>query len=184
MFIIRKIYSFLIDTIQTLLLAASVFLVIYIFLFRPFQVSGLSMFPTFHNGEYVLTNLIILRFEDVKRGDVVVFIAPPDHEKDFIKRVIGLPGDTIYLKNGDVYLNNQRLDESRYLKDNVKTYGEGFLKDGQTITVPSDEYFVLGDNRAYSSDSRDWGFVKKSELIGESFFVYWPPSRIRLITNP
>lgn len=142
------------------------------------------MFPTFHNGEYVLTDLIALKLGDVKRGDVVVFIAPPDHEKDFIKRIIGLPGDTISLNNGYVYLNNQKLAEGKYLNSSVKTYGEGFLKDGQTITVPQDEYFVLGDNRSYSSDSRDWGFVQKNELIGESFFVYWPPSRIRFVANP
>ncbi|MCL4353221.1 signal peptidase I, partial [Patescibacteria group bacterium] len=105
MAIIRKIYAFLIDTVQTFLLAASVFLVIYIFLFRPFEVDGLSMFPTFHNGDYVLTNLITLKLGNIKRGDVVVFVAPPDHQKDFIKRIIGLPGDTIMLKNGNVYLN-------------------------------------------------------------------------------
>ncbi|MCL5010168.1 MAG: signal peptidase I [Patescibacteria group bacterium] len=184
MAIIRKIYAFLIDTVQTFLLAASVFLVIYIFLFRPFEVDGLSMFPTFHNGDYVLTNLITLKLGNIKRGDVVVFVAPPDHQKDFIKRIIGLPGDTIMLKNGNVYLNNHRLNESRYLGPNVKTYGETFLEDGQTITVPPNEYFVMGDNRPYSSDSRDWGFVKRSELIGESFFVYWPLNRIRLIANP
>src|SRR5258706_13364302 len=96
--ILRKIYAFMLDTMQTVLLAASIFLVIYIFLFRPFQVSGESMHPTFKNKEYILTNLITLRFNSLKRGDVIVFHAPPDPEKDFIKRAIGLPEATVYLK--------------------------------------------------------------------------------------
>jgi signal peptidase I len=150
------------------------------------------MYPNFHNGEYVITNLI--GFEDfkiyhasfgtLKLGDVVVFIAPPDPTKDYIKRVIGLPGDSIYIKGGDVYVNGKLLDESAYLNPDVKTYEGAFLSEGQTITVPPNEYFVLGDNRPESSDSRTWGFVTKDEIIGKSLFVYWPLDRIRLIKNP
>ncbi len=185
MFILKKIYSFLTDTIQTILLAASVFLVIYIFLFRPFQVSGQSMFPNFRDREYILTNLISLKFEPLKTGDVVVFKAPPPNaDKDFIKRVIGLPGDTVELKNGYVYLNNQKLDESAYLAPSVRTYGGAFLANNQKITVPPGHYFVLGDNRPESSDSREWGYVSQSELIGKSFFVYWPASEMHIIKNP
>src|SRR5436190_22646579 len=120
--ILRKIYFFFIDTMQTILLAASIFLVIYIFLFRPFQVSGESMFPTFKNREYILTNLITLRFADPQRGDVIVFKAPTDQEKDFIKRVIGRQGDSVSLKEGFVYVNGKKLDESGYLGSEVRTY--------------------------------------------------------------
>lgn len=180
----RKVYSFLIDTVQTFLIAAAVFLVIYIFLFRPFEVKGQSMFPNFKDREYVLTNLISLRFSEPKLGDVVVFKAPNDPEKDYIKRVIGVSDDTIMLKDGDVYLNGKLLDQSKFLDSSVKTYGESFLKDGQTVTVPAGEFFVLGDNRSYSSDSREWGFVKRSEIIGLSFFVYWPPNESKIIDNP
>lgn len=185
MFIVRKIYAFLTDTIQTILLAASVFLVIYIFLFRPFQVSGQSMFPTFRDQEYILTNLISLRLGPLHRGDVVVFKAPPPNTgKDFIKRVIGLPGDTVELKNGFVYVNGQKLDESVYLASSVRSYGGAFLANDQLITVPQGYYFVMGDNRPESSDSREWGYVSQSEMIGKSFFVYWPVSEIHLIKNP
>ncbi len=184
MFILQKIYSFFLDTIQTFLFAASIFLVIYMFLFRPFQVNGESMFPNFYDREYVLTNLISLRVSQLVRGDVIVFQAPPDPTKDFIKRVIGIPGDSVVLRNGDVYVNNQKLDESSYLSSEVKTYGGYFLKEGVEITVPDDSLFVLGDNRPFSSDSREWGFVPKSAVIGKSFFVYWPPSRVRVINNP
>ena len=182
--ILRKIYFFFIDTMQTILLAASIFLVIYIFLFRPFQVSGESMFPTFKNKEYILTNLIALRFENPKQGDVIVFKAPTDAEKDFIKRVIGVPGDSVYLKEGFVYVNGKKLNESAYLGSDVRTYGGSFLKEDQPITVPQDEYLVMGDNRPFSSDSREWGFLKKSAIIGKSFFVYWPLNTMRIVTNP
>ncbi len=181
MSILRKIYNILIDLVETLVIAGAIFVVIYAFLFRPFQVNGLSMFPNYHNGEYILTNLITLRLSPIKRGDVIVFQAPTDHEKDFIKRVIGLPGDHVMLKNGDVYLNSQKLDESDYLNPSVKTYGGAFLADGATITVPEGSYLVFGDNRPYSSDSREWGYVTTDKLIGKSFFVYWPLNAMRLV---
>ena len=180
----RKTYYFLLDAVQTLLVAAAVFLVIYVFLFRPFQVNGESMYPNFKDTEYVLTNLVALRFGNPKLGDVVVFKAPPEPEKDYIKRVIGVAGDTVMVKDGNVYLNGNLLDESSFLNPSVKTYGGAFLKDGDTITVPPGEYFVMGDNRMYSSDSREWGFVPQGNLIGDSFFVYWPINDVKLVTNP
>lgn len=182
--ILKKVYSFFLDTMQTILLAASIFLVIYIFLFRPFQVSGESMFPTFKNKEYILTNLIALRFGDPKRGDVIVFKAPVDREKDYIKRVIGEPGDTVFLKDGFIYINGQKLNESGYLGSDVRTYGGSFMKDGEPVTVPDGEYLVMGDNRPFSSDSREWGLLKRSDIIGESFFVYWPITTMRIVKNP
>ena len=182
--ILRKIYSFFVDTLQTLLLAAAVFLIIYVFLFRPFQVNGISMYPNFYDKEYILTNIIALHLKNSRLGDVIVFKAPLDPDKDYIKRVIGTPGDRVLIKNGDVYLNGKRLDESLYLKPSVKTYGESFLKEGEEITIPKDEYFVLGDNRSFSSDSREWGFVKRKSIIGESFIVYWPLKLMGVVKNP
>lgn len=142
------------------------------------------MFPNFHDQEYVLTNLITLKFAPVARGDVIVFKAPPDPEKDFIKRVIGLPGDTVMVKDGDVYVNGQLYNENSYLNQSVKTFGGTFLRDNDTITVPSGNYFVMGDNRPYSSDSREWGFVPVGNIIGKSFFVYWPLNEMQVVTNP
>jgi len=184
--IIRKIYSFLLDSVQTFLIAAAVFLVIYLFLFRPYEVKGDSMFPNFHDKEFVLTNLIVLRFQDPKMGDIVVFKAKTanEPERDYIKRVVGLPGDTISIKDNVVYLNQKPLDESAYLKNDVKTFPGSFLQDGEEVKVPQEEYFVMGDNRLYSSDSREWGFVKKEDIIGQSLFVYWPLNKIRLVENP
>ncbi len=195
MLILRKIYTFLIDGIETLLIAAAIFLVIYAFICRPFKVTGQSMYPNFHDGEYVLTNLIgfenlgVYRasFGTLKLGDVVVFEAPPatgNKDKDYIKRVIGIPGDRVMIKNAMVYLNGKPLDESKYLKPDVKTYEGAFSKDGLEVTVPENEYYVLGDNRGESSDSREWGFVPKSYIVGGSMFVYWPMDRVRSVQNP
>lgn len=184
MSIIRKIYTFLIDIVETLLLAAAVFLVIYVFFFRPFQVNGDSMYPNFTDREYILTNIIALNFEKPKKSEVIVFKAPQDPEKDFIKRVIATPGDKIYIKDGSVFLNGKKLNESNYLLSDVKTYGGSFLKEGQAVTVPQESFFVLGDNRSYSSDSREWGFVSKKSIIGKSFFVYWPLNKMGLVKIP
>lgn len=182
--VLRKVYFFVLDTMQTVLVAASIFLVIYIFLFRPFQVSGQSMFPTFKDKEYILTNLISLRFSDLKQGDVIVFKAPTDGEKDFIKRVIGVAGDSVFLREGFVYVNGEKLDESAYLASDVRTYGGSFLHEDEPVTVPEGSYIVFGDNRPFSSDSREWGFLKESEVIGKSFFVYWPLDKMRTVKNP
>ena len=165
-------------------MAAAVFLVIYIFLFRPFEVKGESMFPNFLNKEYVLTNLISLRFSDPKQGEVIVFKSPTDAEKDYIKRVIGVPGDTVEVRNGQIFVNGNLLDESPYLDSSVKTFGGAFLKEGVAVTVPDGQYFVMGDNRLYSSDSREWGFVSKEAIIGRSFLVYWPLADVKIIKNP
>lgn len=155
------------------------------------------MYPNFHNNSYVLTNVLGIRMSNPKLGDVVVFKAPPDPEKAFIKRVIGVPGDNVRIQDGNVYLNNKLLDESAYLKTTVKTYGGAFLAEGQTVTVPPNSFFVMGDNRSFSSDSREWGYVMKEncsfslddllkgcKIAGYSFFVYWPLSESKIIRNP
>lgn len=142
------------------------------------------MYPTFKNKEYILTNLIALKFEHPTNGDVIVFKSPTDKEKDFIKRVIGTTGDTVYVKDGYVYVNNAKLDESVYISSDMRTYGGSFMKEGEPVTVPDGKYIVMGDNRPYSSDSREWGFLDEKDIIGKSFFVYWPVNTMRLVENP
>ena len=182
--ILRKIYSFLIDTLQSLLIAAAVFLIIYQFIMRPFEVKGDSMVPNFENNEYVLTNIASLHLKAPQLGDVIVFKAPREPQKSFIKRVIGTPDDTISIRNGNLILNGNVLNENEYLPTNLKTSPGSFIDEGGVMTVPSDSYFVLGDNRNFSQDSREWGFVKRDLVTGYSFFVYWPVSKMRLIENP
>ena len=181
---LRKVYFFLLDIAQTLILAAAAFVVVYMFLFRPFEVKGDSMFPNLHNNQYLITNIIGLKIGNPKLGDVIVFKAPNEPDKDFIKRVIGVPEDNVSIRDGRVYLNGKLLDERKYLNPSVKTYGGSFLKEGDSVTVPQGYFFVLGDNRSYSSDSREWGFVPKKNIIGSSFFIYWPFNSAGLISNP
>jgi len=142
------------------------------------------MDPTFRDKQYILTNIIALKFGYPKKGDVVVFKSPPDPEKDYIKRVIGAPGDVVAIKDGNVYVNGGALDESKYLKPSVATYEGSFLHENVPITVPPDSYLVMGDNRGHSSDSRQWGFLPLKLIIGKSFFVYWPLDKIEIIKNP
>ena len=165
-------------------MALAVFLVIYFIIARPFQVSGDSMFLTYKDKEYIFTNIIGLKMGHLNKGDVIVFKAPVDSSKDFIKRVIGMNGDTVEIKEGSVYVNGERLNEQSYLSSDVKTFGGTFLPENAPKKVPTGEIFVMGDNRANSSDSREWGFLKKSEVIGKSFFVYWPISEAHAISNP
>lgn len=182
---LKKAYFFTLDLLQTILLAASIFLVIYIFFFRPFQVSGESMYSTFKNKEYILTNIISVKLNmPINRGDVIVFKAPTDQDKDFIKRVIGIAGDSVLVQGGFVYVNGEKVDEEPYLDEDVRTYGGSFIKDEIPVTVPEGEFIVMGDNRPFSSDSREWGFLKRDEIIGKSFFVYWPVNVMRMVSNP
>jgi len=182
--ILRKIYNLLLDTVQTFLIVFAFFLVVYVFFLRPFQVSGNSMLPNFFDRQYILTNIIGIKFEMPKLGDVIVFKAPPDPDKDYIKRVIGVPGDTILIENGIVYVNGKILDQKKFLPSTTETHGGSFLKEGATITVPPESYFVMGDNRPGSSDSREWGYVPFKYLVGKSLYAYWPLDKAGLVTNP
>lgn len=179
----KKVWLFLLDTGQTMFFAGIIFVIIYFFLFRPFQVSGESMYSTFETREYILTNIIGQRFQEPKHGDVIVFKSPVDSNKDFIKRVIALPGDKLLLQEGNVYINNQRLAEP-YLDTGVKTYGGATFKEKEEYKVPEGKYIVMGDNRMNSSDSREWGYLQRSNIIGTSVLVYWPLNHFRLIQNP
>ncbi|MBI4099697.1 signal peptidase I, partial [Candidatus Microgenomates bacterium] len=150
----------------------------YLFLFQPNQVKGHSMEPTFHDGEYILTDKVSFRMGLPKRGDVVVFASPKNADVDFIKRIIGLPGEKVKIRGGKVFVDDAPLDESGYLAASVYTGPESFLAENQDFTVPRGKYFVMGDNRPGSSDSRDFGPVVPSEFIGKVFFRYWPIDRL------
>ena len=133
------------------------------------------MLPGLQTDDYVLVNKIAYLFHTPERGDVIVFHYPLDTSEDFIKRVIGLPGDTVTLDNKTVQVDGVVLHEP-YIS-------EAYNPSGKTIKVPMDEYFVLGDNRPLSDDSRDWGFVPKADLVGKAVIVYWPLSNWELINT-
>ncbi|MEK7165274.1 MAG: signal peptidase I [Patescibacteria group bacterium] len=180
--IIRRIFHFFFDILESIVVALAIFVVVYLFLYQPHQVKGASMEPNFHDGEYILTNKFEYRFSEPKRGDVIVFKSPQNPDIDFIKRIIGLPGDRVKLINNHYVINDQELAEL-YLAPTLYTYFGSYLKEGQEIVVPKDHFFVSGDNRPRSSDSREWGPIHRSAIIGKSQFRYWPIDRIGLIEH-
>ncbi len=171
--------SHLIDFIQTLVVFLAIGSFIYWQIAQPHKVSGLSMYPNFHNGDYIFTDKISFRFGDPQRGDVVVFKNPQDSSQDFIKRVMGLPGEKVKIQNGHVYIDDDLVQEP-YLKTDLYTPAGAFLQEGQNVTVTPGSYIVLGDNRPNSSDSREWGLLPKEKLIGKVFLRYWPADTIGL----
>jgi signal peptidase I len=180
----RKIAIFFYDGLQTILLIAAVFLVLYIFVVQPHEVSGHSMDPTFNDHDFLLSNLLAVRFKDLKNGDIVVFKSPIEADKLYIKRIIGMPGDRVKVQDGKVYLNGAMLDESPYLKSDVMTYGGASMQDGIEYVVPEGTVVVMGDNRPNSSDSRAWGFLDEQKLIGKSSIRMWPVNTFEFIHNP
>lgn len=177
--------GFFLDIIETVVVALSIFLVVYLFIMQPHQVNGASMFPTYEDGQYLLTDKISFKTGKPARGDVVVFKAPPaamcpeGTGCDFIKRVIALPGETVEVKNNQVWVNGTVLVED-YLPEGTPTQAGNFTNRGQ-VKVPENNYFVMGDNRNHSSDSRAWGPVELNLIVGKVFFRYWPPQKAGLI---
>lgn len=173
--------SKIIEFIQTLVLFAAIGTAIYLFIAQPHKVSGLSMFPTMHSGDYIITNKIGYRLNEPDKGQIIVFKNPRDESQDFIKRIIGLPGDTIKVQGGHVYVNSSLLNETKYLDTTITTSPGSFLKEREEVTIPQGHYVVMGDNRPASSDSREWGFIARDEIIGEAFFRYFPFDSISLV---
>lgn len=176
----KKLGTHIADFIQTLVVFGAIFSVIYLFVAQPHKVSGNSMVPNFHNGDYILTDKLTYRFSGPKHGDIIVLKNPRNESQDFIKRIIAIPGDSIKIDDGFVFINNQPIDE-KYLPSNTYTGGENFLREGENIKIGSDQYFVLGDNRNHSSDSREWGTITQKQIIGKVFFRYWPPNSVGLL---
>lgn len=149
----------------------------YLFFIRPFQVNGTAMAPNYNNGMYLMTKVVRPNNVVVNRSDVIIFKSPKNPDVEYIERVIGLPGETLMLKLGEVYINGQKLDESKYLSPGVQTSGGAFITEGQTINIPSGQYFTLGDNRPHSSDSREWGLVPQENITSKVSFCYWNCSK-------
>lgn len=162
--------------------AIAIFLFLYLLVLQPHKIKGQSMEPNFDDGEFLLTDKVTYRFSEPERGDVIVFEAPGTNGDEFIKRIIGLPGEDVSIVNGKITINGQTLNED-YLPDTLITKGGRFLKEGQSVTVPENHFFVLGDNRTASSDSRSWGFITKEEITGRAWVTYWPPPKLGVIED-
>lgn len=179
---ITKALAALFDFLQGIVAIAAVMVMVYLFVMSPQEVSGHSMEPNFQNGDYILTNKIVYKMTEPKRGDIVIFKSPTNKDIDYIKRVIGLPGETVMLKDQKFYINGKLLEE-RY-EYNKPVFGGSFLQEDVEITVPPEHYFVSGDNRPGSSDSREFGPISKYDFIGKAFLRYWPTSSAGLIPLP
>jgi signal peptidase I len=163
--------------LRDLSVAVVIAIIIILFLYQPVKVEGTSMTPALVNDERIFINKFVYRFgfSDIVRGDTIVFWAPEDPTKSYIKRVIGVPGDVIEIVDGTVVLNGQRLEESYIRSD---------YRDRTSMTrrlIEAGHYFVLGDHRNSSNDSRSWGTVARDAIYGKAVFVYWPLDRLGLL---
>lgn len=180
------------EWVESIIVAFLLAMVIRAFIVQAFKIPTGSMRTTLIEGDLILVNkfiygakvpLVNLRLPALsqpKRGEVVVFIYPEDKKKDFVKRVVGLPGEKVQIKGGSIFINDKPVTEPVF--NRIYYYNRGqFATEGEAIIVPKDSYFVLGDNSASSKDSRYWGFVPKEYILGKALLIYWPVQRIRLI---
>jgi len=158
---------------RDLVFSVLIAVVLIVFIYQPVKVEGTSMMPTLTDQERIFINKFTYRFGlgSVSRGDTVVFWYPQDTSKSYIKRVIGVPGDRIRVEGGLVYVNGLALQESYVPPENRDANS---WRDGEEQVVPDGKYFVLGDHRNQSSDSRMWGYVPRENIYGKAVFVYWP----------
>ncbi len=162
---------------RDLLLSVVIAIVVILFVYQPVKVEGTSMMPTLLDQERIFINKFTYRFGigEVERGDMVVFWFPGDQSKSYIKRVIGLPGDTVEIREGTVYVNQGRLHED-YVPDQFRD-----RQSASSVTVANDHFYVLGDHRSSSNDSRSWGPVHRRHIYGKAVFVYWPLDKLGLL---
>jgi signal peptidase I len=160
---------------RDILVALAIAIFIVIFIIQPVKVEGTSMQPHLADQDRIFVNRFIYRFADIRREDIVVFGYPKDHSKSFIKRVIGIPGDEVEIREGVLYVNGSRMCEP-YLSSEYQDY-RSFPK----AVVPSGQYFVLGDHRNSSNDSRQWGFVARNLIYGKAIFGYWPIAHVGFV---
>lgn len=178
----KKIVSFFWEILKIVILALVIVVPIRYFIFQPFIVKGISMTPTFHQGDYLIIDELTYRFRDPQRGEVVVFRYPKDPSQKFIKRIIALPQEKVTLQGSEIIITDKFgkkivLDESSYL-----SFPKNFIP--REIKLRQEEYFVLGDNRIHSFDSRNWGPLPRKYIIGKVFLRAWPPRAFAFFPAP
>lgn len=180
---IKRAINALFDFLQGIVVILALMVMIYLFIMSPQEINGASMEPNFHNGQYILTNKVEYKLHEPQRGDVVIFKSPKNKDVDYIKRIIGKPGDRVMLKGGMFYVNDIKVEEP-YLAPGTYISAGSFLREGEEIVVPKGEYFVAGDNRGHSSDSREFGPIPLGDFIGRAFLRYFPVSEAGIIPVP
>jgi len=178
----KGIFSFILEIAKTVILALIIVVPIRYFIFQPFVVKGISMTPAFENGDYLIVDEITYRFKAPQRGEVIVFHYPQNTSERFIKRIIGLPGEKITITNGLIEIIDSNGKDEVLAEDNYIPSQNLFEK--IEISLPDNEYFVLGDNRLHSFDSRSWGSLPKDYIIGRVVARAWPFNALALISAP
>ncbi len=166
--------TFLLETAQTIILAVVLYFLIDSVVARV-RVENISMEPTLNPGEFILVNKLAVKLNDINRGDIIVFHFPQNPKEDYIKRVIGLPGDSIVIRANNVYVNNQEITEPYVAAE--PAYNGSWV-------VPEGNLFVLGDNRNQSSDSHSWGYVPMNLVVGKALVIYWPIDQFKTLSQP
>jgi signal peptidase I len=166
--------ALVVEILETIVLTVVLFLLIRT-VAQNFRIDGDSMEPNLHNGQYLIISRLAYRFGEPQRGDIVVFRFPRDPNRDFIKRVIGLPGETVQVRRGQVFIDGQPLDEP--YRPRMGSYDAG------PVTLGPDEVYVLGDNRNNSSDSHAWGPLPMKNIIGKALISYWPPQHWGILSH-
>ena len=179
---LKQFLVFFWEVAKIVILALVIVIPIRYFIFQPFIVRGVSMEPNFHNNDYLIVDEISYRFRMPYRGDIIIFRYPQNPSEKFIKRIIGLPEEIVSLENNQIVIidkfgEREILDESSYLSSQT-------LFNNKEIYLAEDEYFVLGDNRSYSFDSRSWGILPKKNIIGRALFRVFPPATAVAFTAP
>ena len=171
------------EWIKPIAVALVLALIIRTYLVQAYKIPTGSMRMTLIESDKILVDKISYRFHPPKRGDVVVFKYPEDPKKDFVKRLIAFSGETVEIRDGAVFINDHQVEDSTVISHNFYYNREDwpYGRAGQKFKVPANSFFVLGDNSAQSSDSRNWGFVPKKNLLGRAFLIWWPPKRVGLI---
>lgn len=154
------------DAVETIFITFLIYLLVRTFLVENYRVVGHSMIPTLENDQFLVVSKLEYRLHEPKRGDIIVFEEPRGNKKKLIKRVIGLPGELLEIKGGQVFIRGQRLNEP-YIKDPSRS-------STTPERIPEHQYFVMGDNRNNSSDSRNWGTLPRNDIVGKAWLTYWP----------
>lgn len=180
---IKKLIEFVMETLESIVFMGSLFIVVYLFIAQPNEVRGASMEPNLKTGDRLITSKVSYKFETIKRGDIVVIHSPKNYEIQYIKRIIGLPDDTILLSGGNVYVNGEKLEET-YLTAETHAWENWSIKEDELFIVPREHVVVMGDNRSNSSDSREFGAVNIDSIVGKAIYRYFPLQKIGRLENP
>lgn len=166
--------SGLVEFLESVAIAVILAVIIRLFIFEPFYIPSKSMEPTLLVGDRIIVSKVNYLFNEPKRGDIIVFKFPLDPSRDFVKRMIAKGGDTVMIKDSRLFVNGKQVPEE-YLPEGL------IFGDYGPVKVPEGNYFMLGDNRNNSDDSRSWGFVPEENIIGKAVLIYWPPQRVSLL---